>query len=271
MVQIQQGEERPRNGSAATDKLTGRYVYCVARAGEAVSLGEGIEGRNVYTIMHDDICALVHDCPPIPYQSGDPEIDGARVLAHHQVVDTAWKRWGTVLPLTFNTIVVAQEEGAEESLKAWLERDYESLKGRLDALIGMAEYGVQVSWDAAIIARKVVERNPEARKLEHEIEARSRGIAYMYRQKLESLLKKEMEARASAEFKQLYDRLSRCADKIHVEKNKEAEGTRQMLMNLSCLVPFERYPELKRELDKVSNAEGFFVRIAGPLPPYSFC
>lgn len=272
MERSSEGQEQTRVDTATASEQAGRYIYCIAPAGDEVNLGRiGIEGHVIYTVVHDELSALVHDCPGKPYQSEDAEVAAAWVMAHHRVVDTAWKRWGTVLPFTFNTIIAATDRSAEENLVAWLEKEYESLKGRLDALAGKAEYGVQVSWDPALVARKVAQTNPEIRKLEEEIVSKRRGLAYMYRQKLERLLKREMEAKATGDFKSLYVRISRCADNIHIEKTKEAENGRPMLMNLSCLVSTERYPDLQRELDKVGMMEGYFVRVAGPLPPYSFC
>jgi len=272
MGQSNEGQGQSRAGTVTASEQVGRYVCCIAPAGGEANLGAiGIEGHEVYTVVHNGLCAVVHDCPAEPYQSDDVEVTTAWVLAHHGVVDAAWRRWGTVLPLTFNTIIAATEKSAEENLAAWLEAEYESLKGRLDALAGKAEYGVQVTWDPAIVARKIAETSPEIKKLEAEIGSQPRGLAYMYRQKLERSLRKETEAKGAEEFKDLYSRISRCVDNIHVEKPKEIEGERQMLMNLSCLVSKERCPGLEAELNKVSEMEGYSTRLVGPLPPYSFC
>ncbi|MBI2855337.1 MAG: GvpL/GvpF family gas vesicle protein [Chloroflexi bacterium] len=273
MQQSSQAERQSSTSTRAKVEQAGLYVYCVAPGGQDGSLGEiGIDGHAVYTVAHGDICAVVHACPAQPYSSEDGGVAAAWVLAHHRVVEATWKRWGTALPLNFNTIIRAgNSSSASENLRMWLETERESLKGRLDAFRGKAEYGVQVFGDPAVIARQTAEATPEIMKLEEEICSKPRGVAYMYRQKLERLLKREMEARASEEFKTLYGRLSRVADNIHVEKVKEAEEGRQMLMNLSCLLPAERFQDFKAELDRVGDKGGSYVRLVGPLPPYSFC
>ena len=247
-------------------------MYCVAPGGEEMTLGEiGIEGHAVYTVAHEGTCALVHDCPAQPYQSEDGSIAVAWVLTHHQVVEAAWKRWGTVLPLTFNTIIrVEGGNSAQRNLAAWLEMEYSSLKGKLEAVRGKAEYVVQVFWDLALISRRTAESSPEIRRLEEEIGSKPRGLAYMYRQKLEAMLKKQVEARAEEECGGLLSRLSRCTENIHVEKAGKGEGGRQILVNLSCLVPGGRLTELEAEMDRITSIEGFSVRLVGPLPPYSF-
>ncbi|MBI2919110.1 MAG: GvpL/GvpF family gas vesicle protein [Chloroflexi bacterium] len=249
-----------------------RYVYCLAAIGEPASLGAiGIEGREVYTVVHRSLGALVHDGPPRPYETRDQEQAAGWVLAHHRVVEAAWQRWGTVLPMTFNTLIAPAEKGAHDSLLAWLGTEHDSLKRRLDAFAGKAEYGVQVSWNTAHFARQVAQTDPEVNALEKQIGSQSRGLAYMYRQRLESLVRKGVEARAALEFKELYSRISQCVDQARIEKTRVAEGEWAMLLNLSCLVSVGRVPGLKAQLDRIESTDGLSVRLAGPWPPYSFC
>ncbi|MEW6034241.1 MAG: GvpL/GvpF family gas vesicle protein [Chloroflexota bacterium] len=254
-------------------KTTGCYVYCVVPyAYEVCPDVTGIEGCRVYAIVHRGLGAIVHDCAAQPYRSEDAHLVASWVMAHHRVVEAAWERWGTVLPLTFNTIVKgADERSAVENTRMWLDVEHEWLRARLSSLTGKVEYGIQVFWDTETIARTVAVTNSEVRKLQEEIESKPRGLAYMYRQKLENLLRKGLEARAAEEFKDLYARISRCTANVRAEKVKNGELGRQMLVNLSCLVCQDRFPDLQAELDQVNNTEGFSVRLVGPLPPYSFC
>ena len=203
----------------------GLYVYSIALSGEAGTLGAiGIEGCEVLGVAGGDLCAAVHRCPAEPYRSKDADVAASWVMAHHRVVDAAWRRWGTVLPLTFNTIIKGEPgRDARACLLAWLEAEHEALKLKLDALAEKAEYGVQVFWDPQVAARQVAKSDAEVRGLEQEIKAKSHGVAYMYRQKLEAMVRKEMETAAAKEFRELYDRLSRCGANIHVDKAKRAE------------------------------------------------
>jgi len=155
-------------------------------------------------------------------------------------------------------------------VRDWLNQEYEGLKSKIEKVSGKAEYGVQVFWDPKLIAQNLTQTNPEIKELNEEIRTKPRGLAYMYRQKLENLIKREMEARADECFKDFYSRIRKHADDIHVEKTKKAEQGLQMIMNLSCLVCRDRYTELGEELDKINQMEGFSVRFTGPWPPYSF-
>lgn len=271
-------QETARGSASAAQSPRGtepcaRYVYCVVPSDEQVSLGPvGIDGLEVYTCAHRGVCALVHECSPTPYQSASDDEAAAWVLAHHNVVMTAWERWDTVLPLSFNTIVKGCDHaGAEDNLKAWLADEHDRLTRKLDSVTGKAEYGVQVFWDPKVIARQIADTDAEIKALQEELQAKSRGLAYMYRQRLDRLFKRRVDTRAAEEFEALYQRIARCVDSNRVEKPKDIGDGRQMLMNLSCLVATEGYPVLKAELDEIDTREGFSVRVAGPLPPYSFC
>ncbi|NQT73934.1 MAG: GvpL/GvpF family gas vesicle protein [Chloroflexi bacterium] len=255
---------------AAVEK--GRYLYCVADARERLSLGTiGIEGSEVYTVSCGDICAVVHECPAQPYESTDREVVESWVIIHQKVVDVAWERWGTVLPMSFDTIIKGESgESAQQNVRDWLKEEYTVLKSRMDKMRGKAEYGVQVFWDPKLVAENLVQTSPEIKKLDEEIRSKSKGLAYMYRQKLENVMKHEMEAKADEWFKDFYGRIREIADDIRVEKTKKAAQGLQMMMNLSCLVCTDRYAELGEELDKIDRTEGFSVRFTGPWPPYSF-
>lgn len=250
----------------------GRYIYCVADSGERVSLGAvGVDGRQVYTIPYRDICAVVHECPAEPYQSTEREVVDAWVLVHQKVVDEAWERWGTVLPLGFDTIVMDKDSvEAEENVRNWLQNDYDNLKSKMEKVRGKAEYGVQVFWEPRIIAQNLAEASPEISQLEEKIKSQSRGVAYLYKQKLENTLKRELEAKADRCFRDFYQRIRRHVEGIVVEKTKPGAPNTQMIMNLSCLLPRDKSAELGEELERINSVEGLSVRFTGPWPPYSF-
>jgi len=249
-----------------------RYLYCIVDSAEKVNFGNiGIEDSEVYTIPYGDLCAVVHNCSPEPYKSEDEEKVKSWATAHERTIEAAWERFGTVLPLGFDTIIKGEEGIApEENMKRWVKDDYKNLKEKITKLKGKAEYGVQIFWDPRVIGKKLIENNQEIKGLNGEIKSKSKGLAYMYKQKLENLLKKEMEIESERYFKDFYERIKRCGDEIKVEKTKKLEEEKQMLMNLSCLLPKEKSKVLGDELEKIKNVEGFFVRFTGPWPPYSF-
>ncbi|MCJ7507201.1 MAG: GvpL/GvpF family gas vesicle protein [candidate division Zixibacteria bacterium] len=260
------------NEVKAESKGEGRYLYCVAYSGEKVDLGKiGLDGKEVYTIPLVDLCAVIHNCPSEPYKSEDNEVVKRWVITHERVVEVAWERFGTVLPFGFDTIIKGEKDiDADENIKNWLEKEYISLKEKMEKIRGKAEYGIQIFWDPKFIGNEIAETNEEIKRLNREIKSKHKGTAYMLKQRLENLLKKEMERKADLCFKDFYARIRKCLDEVRVEKTKRIDEKKQMLMNLSCLADEEKSKELGEELDKINEKEGFSVRFTGPWPPYSF-
>lgn len=250
----------------------GRYVYCIVESSEKAQLGNiGINGTRVYTIPYQDISAIVHDCPSEPYESEDNDVVKNWVITHERVIETAWERLGIVLPLGFDTIIRAGEEkDPKKVVRDWIKEDYQNLKKKLDRVRGKAEYGVQISWDTKIISHALIEKDEELNKLSEDIKSKPKGAAYMYRQKLEKLIREKLLREAENHFKEFYGRIKKCTEDIRMEKIKKEEEPRQMLMNLSCLADKNDAKALGNELDKINNKEGIFVRFTGPWPPYSF-
>jgi len=256
----------------AVGQAAGRYLYGVTDHGEQTSLGYiGIESRDVYTVPYQDLCAVVQNCPAQPYHSPDPDVMTQWVVTHHDVVEVAWERFGTILPASFDTIIKSEAGGdPQEQVRTWLRQDYESLEKKIERVRGKAEYGVQIFWDPKLIAGRLMAESPEIKTLSQEIKAKPKGAAYLYQQKLERALKQEMEARAAAYFKDFYQRIKQQVAETRVEKTKKVDKEIQMLLHLACLVYQERHTALGDELEKIEQMDGFSVRFTGPWPPYSF-
>ncbi|MCJ7762378.1 GvpL/GvpF family gas vesicle protein, partial [Candidatus Bathyarchaeota archaeon] len=95
----------------------GRYLYCIVSSGNEKDFGKvGVEDNSVYIVAFNDIGAVVHRCEAKPYETATKEKAGKWLLAHQYVVDLATEEFGTVIPLTFDTIL----KGDNESLKKWL-------------------------------------------------------------------------------------------------------------------------------------------------------
>jgi len=248
-----------------------RYVYCVAEVGEKISLGNiGLDDNEVYSIPYHDLCAMVHNCPAEPYSSDEEETVRQWAIGHQKVIETALKRFGTILPMAFDTIIQDTAEGsAEDNIQKWLAAEHDELKRKLDRVRDKEEYGIQISWEPKAIATAISRTDPDIQKLEAEISSKSKGLAYMYKQRLEKLLKQKVEKEAEHYFKDFYNRIKGCVNELKVERTKNQDD-KQMLMNLSCLVPKGEVKLLAAELEKIDNMDGFSVRFTGPWPPYSF-
>lgn len=270
-------EEAPLATSEAEPTITmeGLYLYGIADAKAQTELGQiGIEGNEVYTIPYKGLSAIVHNCPLEPYKSDDEEVVKGWVKAHQHVLDVAEDKFGTVTPFSFDMIIKPEDKNnanAKEVLKRWMSEELDGLMGKMEKIRGKKEYGVQIFYIPSVMSDKIAEESEEIRKIKEEMQSKGPGVAYMYKQKLESVIKLEMESRMDSRFNDFYGRIKKHAGEIKVEKTKKVDvKDRQMIMNLSCLVVMDKYKELGAELEQIDKEEGFSVRFTGPWPAYSF-
>ncbi len=257
----------------AQDPSEGVYLYGVVRGEDGVCLGPiGLEAAEVFTIADQDLAVVVHRCSAEPYQSTDPEQVQTWVAAHQKVVDAAWEWFGNVAPMGFDTIIRGEPGlDAVETARKWLNDDRDALMEKLQMLEGMAEYGVQIFWDPDAVARTTARESPAVRKIEEEIHSKPQGAAYLYRAKLASVLKQEMERLAEGYVQQFHDQIRPHVESLRMEKVKPAADAKtRMLMHLSCLASRQDNGQLGTALEQIENLEGFSVRFTGPWPAYSF-
>lgn len=247
--------------------MEGRYLYCIAEGGVPASLGRiGIEGNEVYSVPFKDLSAVIHDCHAEPYRSENQEKMVSWAVTHQQVVEEAWKGPRTVIPVRFGTIV----KGHLDGLNGWLNDNYEGLRKDIERFRDKEEFGVQVFWNADMIAERLIETIPELKGLKMETEGSQGGAAYMHKQLFDKKLRQEMESEAGLRFKELCYRIKERVEELKIEKTKETSRSADMLMNLSCLVHRERAMDLIEELDMINRMDNFTIRLTGPWPPYSF-
>ena len=246
----------------------GRYVYCVLPGEIRDWQLQGLDGKPVRAICAAGMTALVHDCLPEPSQ-GDDEKVKSWVLAHSDVVDAAWERSGTVLPLAFDTII-RPGDGLEGDMRVmqWLKSEGFRFRGMMERLKGKVELGVQVIWDQHLVGQSVGQDNDEIRKLRSEMADKPKGMAYFYKQKIEKALHQAIEAKAEEDCRSCYRQVSALFPELRSNTLKKLPD-RLMIVNLSVLVPRERVSELGA-LVSGFQADGVEVRFTGPWPPYSF-
>jgi len=248
------------------------YLYCIVNGNKKIALGKvGIDGSKVYTLAYQEISVVVHNCESRPYESEDKDKVKDWVITHQKVVDCAWQKFGAILPLAFDTIIIGEEDrGSEENMKEWLQKDYGKLREKLNKVKGKAEYGIQILWNPEVIAEGIIQSTAEIKNLKEEIKSKSPGTAYMYEEKIKNLLRNEMEEKADEYFKDFYTRIKKEVFDIHIDKTKKVDDNKQMIMNLSCLVVQENVERVGKVLEEIKEEKGFIVRFTGPWPPYSF-
>ena len=89
----------------------GRYLYCIVNSGKEKDFGQvGVEDSSVYAVAFNDVGAVVHRCEAKPYKTAAKGKAEEWILAHQYVIDLATEEYGTVIPLTFDTIFKGNNE-----------------------------------------------------------------------------------------------------------------------------------------------------------------
>lgn len=252
--------------------LPARYVYGVADKGVSIHLeAKGLDGALVYTIPYKEICVIVHDCLAEPYKSDDDAVVKEWLFTQQEVLDAITEKFGVVLPMSFDMIIEGKNgQDPEQTVKDWLEKNYDYFTEKMSGIKGKQEFGVQVILDTEVLSAKLIETDEKLIKKKKEIDTKPEGIAYMERELLKELLKEKIEEEADQYFREFFSMIRKCTDDIVIGKVKKVGGNKQMLMNLSCLVRKDRVEELGNELEKIENINGIAVRFSGPWAPYSF-
>ncbi|MBI4356925.1 MAG: GvpL/GvpF family gas vesicle protein [Gammaproteobacteria bacterium] len=282
------------------------YLYCITEASkkkgkprvrrEQTFRIHGLDRGKVFAFLNHSLAAVVQECDA-SFLSEDPRWVKNSVLTHQAVVDHAWKKFGNVVPFSFSTLVLPKEAQSAtknleqncetasnvgrpkrsvagshclKNLREWMNKEEDSLKKLLEKLKGKAEYGIQISWNPNLIASQITRNDREFKELEKEIQEKGTGTQYLLQHKKKNLLRQKLEAVAEDIFREFYDKISHGVKEIRVETIRKEKPPRQMLMNLSCLLPKDDVPKLDKVLEEIAKGKGFFVRFTGPWPPYSF-
>lgn len=248
-----------------------RYLYSIVKTKSQEILGDiGIEDKPVYTIPYKDIAAVVHRCRPKPYETKDKALAEEWVLEHSYVIDQATKKFGTVLPFSFDVIV----RGDDSVLKKWLRQNYESLARDLENVMGKAEYTVQVYYNYDDFTAGIICANKELNDLWKKIEREPKGKAYLLRRNLDQRLKEISSKEAGRLSNQFCSRIRPLVEDLKVEgkrsRRPEKYRDEELMIACSCLISDENVDKLGEVLDEIQKQYGFTVRFTGPWAPFSF-
>jgi len=248
-----------------------RYLYSIARTSLHEDLGRiGINDSLVYTLPHKDIAAVVHSCRQVLYKTGDEKHAGEWILEHSYVIDQTTKRFGTVLPFSFDVII----RGGNEAVLSWLETNYNLLNRELSRVLGKAEYSVQIFYDHELLAREAISRHQELNTLDEQLKTAGIGKAYLLKRNLDIKLK-DIVSQEAFEMAEEFGRMIKpLADEIKIENNvvqlPEIHKRWKLMRAFICLVREENIARLGNILDEINSKKGMAVRFTGPWAPFSF-
>jgi hypothetical protein len=243
---------------APAPERSGKYVYCIIEADEALRFGPigiGGEPAEVHTVNYKDIAAVVSDTPLEVY---DPTREN--VLAHERVNEAVMKRF-TVIPMSFNTVFKTREDIIE-----LLRTAYDAFRDVLVKMEDKLEFGLKVVWEPEIVIREIEKENENLRLLRQEISSQ-KGSTYFARMQygrlVDSLLQDRSEQLVSEIFSALGD--------VSVASRANKPIGDKMILNAAFLVTRDRESDFDSKVKEIdATYANLKLKYTGPWPPYNF-
>lgn len=250
---------------------SGRYIYGIVSGTTNFEIS-GIDDNPVYLITHREIGALVHSCPPQPYESNDRNQVEKWLRQHQNVVDNALQYTDSLIPMSFDVIIDGSAAAdPDDVLKQWLQERYDAIKGLLEQFSGRVEYGIKISGSIEAMTEKVTRENPEIIELNNRLATMSKGTAFLFRSELAQKIRKAVEEACLTAGKELCARIRPVV--VDLKENKlEGEGAagRKTLLNLAVLAEPDQTETIGHLLETIQNEGHYEVIFTGPWPAYSF-
>lgn len=245
----------------ASSSQMGTYIYCIAYAepleNERTPFHtQPIAGPEhpVRLLRYDDLAAVVSDVP-----NRRLDIKREYLLTHEAVILEAMEH-SAVIPLSFGTIALDDDEVIEQLLKAASEEMHQ----QLEAIQGCVELDLKVLWKQERLFEEMVTEHERIRALRREIASASVNE----RIELGQLTSEVIAWKSDQEAQLIVEEL----EPLTVEVRLNRMLNDMMVMNAALLVEKPRQEALHEKLNALAAAqeERLVFRYNGPVPPYHF-
>ncbi|MFB6167709.1 MAG: gas vesicle protein GvpL [Haloferacaceae archaeon] len=271
--------------SVATGETTGdaagRYLYCLVRLDGADETEgpprldtTGIEGAPVDVVeaAAAPVGAVVHPRRE-PFDSTDLTKLRDWLLAHQRVVEAAGDRFGTPLPVRFDTVL----EGDDDAVAAWLGRNADQVADAFDDVAGCWEYRVTLSWDSTAFESEQRATDARLSEIDRRLDQSGDGKRFLLEKQYDQRVRELVRERQAALKSELVDRLAEESSQV-TERPVQSDAAASLGVELdddavaqvALLAPPDRESEVGSVLDEVAATPGVDVRFTGPWPPYTF-
>jgi hypothetical protein len=252
------GATRTPGAPPASSDKRGKYVYCIINADEALRFGPigfGTPPGEVYTVLYEDIAAVVSDAPM-------EVLDATRenVLAHERVNEAVMK-YQTVIPMSFGTVFKTRDDIIE-----LLRGAHGAFQDVLTKMENKVEFGLKVLWDRDAMIRHLEHDDEDIRRLKSEI-ATQKGSTYFARVQYGRLVDGALQNRSEQYVGEIFEALR---DVCVASRANKPIGDK-MIMNAAFLVEREREAAFDARVKALgAKYETLTFRYTGPWPPYNF-
>jgi hypothetical protein len=255
---LPRGATRTPGAPPPASDRRGKYVYCIVRADESLRFGPigfGNPAGEVYTVLYDDIAAVVSDAPM-------EVLDATRenVLAHERV-NEAVMQYQTVIPMSFGTVFKTRDDIIE-----LLRGAHGAFQDVLAKMENKVEFGLKVLWDRDAMLRHIERDDEDIRRLKSEIAAQ-KGSTYFARVQYGRLVDGALQSRSEQYVSEIFEALRSVC--VASRANKPIGD--KMIMNAAFLVERQREAAFDASVKRLGAVyDTLTFRYTGPWPPYNF-
>ncbi len=239
----------------------GKYIYCIIETEGKVErfgpIGVGGRGDQVYTILFDNIAAVVSNSPIKKYT-----VARENVIPHERAIEEVMKTH-TVLPVRFGTI--AEDE---EKVKKILEKEDDRFLGLLKDIEGKKELGLKTIFREDVIYRDILEKYEAIRVLKENIAILPPEKTYYQRMEIGKMVEAALQKEKDIYKEDILDTLSPLVLEV---KTNNTYGER-MILNAAFLVEKHKEAEFDQKVNELSDRYGDKMKFkyVGTLPPFNF-
>jgi len=244
--------------------MTATYVYAIIPTGEQTTFdvaGIGDDHRQVYSIPHGDLAAVVSDSPRDDYRGLQQDEAVHYLMAHQRVVEAVMQDF-SILPAKFGTVLPN-----EDWVRRLLTQGETLLRTALEQCAGLVQMEVVVLWELQEVFQEIAQEQPIA-ELKASIAARPGEDALADKIALGQMVQGSLQRRRI----DLQDRLLPSLEEMGQDLVVNPAMNDRVVVNVALLVDEAGCDALEgrlRLLDKEFDGR-FDFRCVGPLPPYSF-
>jgi hypothetical protein len=242
----------------------GRYIYGIIPANESRSFGSiglGHPKREVYTVPHQDISAVVSTSPIIAYDSMTKDRVVKEVFSHQSVIEKVMENH-TIIPMKFGTF--AEDE---EAVARILKGGYRQFKETLSIMINRVELEVVALWNREVIFKEIAEER-EIKESKQRIASNPGGAQLQDRIELGRMVEKSLKKKNLEYAEEILGALKEKAFDFCTHETLDDS----MILNACFLLDKDREKDFDEKLNELDNKYKGKInfRCVGPLPPYSF-
>ncbi len=232
-------------------------------SGTPAEVVESSEIHNkAYTVVFQDIAAVVSDSEIIDYSHMPKDTLGRLLVSHQQLIEKIMTKH-SIIPMRLGTFA-----GSNEEVRQILSKGYRTIKDIFERAKDNIEIDIVTTLNDLKSFLQEVSQEDEIRQLKQSLLNKEGGITIDDQMKVGVLVKRHLDKKKEMFANQIQTALGEIAQNLKAHDLMDDK----MVLNTAFLLDKNRQKEFEHKLDEINDKfeDKLNFRCVGPLPPYSF-